>query len=74
MNRLGAAAAVLALATAGGSFSPARAAPPTVTPSPGYDARLQQQQRKAAASAEPVEFAPVPVIRRHPRRTHHLAH
>jgi hypothetical protein len=73
MHRLGAAVAVLALATAGGSFSPAGAAPPTVTPSPGYDARLQQQ-RKAAASAEPVELAPALVVRRHPRRTHHLAH
>jgi hypothetical protein len=30
--------------------APVRAAPPTVTPSPGYDARLAEQ-RKAAASA-----------------------
>lgn len=73
MNRLGAAVAVIALATAGCSLSQVRAAPPTVTPSPGYDARLQEQ-RKAAASAEPVELAPVPVVRRHSKRTRHLAH
>jgi hypothetical protein len=75
MYRWGAAVAVLALAlgTAGGSLWQVRAAPPTVTPSPGYDARLQEQ-RTAAASAEPVEPAPVPVVRRHPERTHHLAH
>jgi hypothetical protein len=73
MYRRSAAIAVLALATVGGSLSQVGAAPPTVTPSPGYDARLQEQ-RKAAANAEPVEPAPVPVVRRHPKRTHHLAH
>ena len=73
MYRWGAAVAILALATVGGSLSQVRAAPPTVTPSPGYDARLQEQ-RKAAANAEPVEPAPVPVVRRHPKRTLHLAH
>ena len=73
MNRLGAAVAVLALATVGGSLSQVRAAPPTVTPSPGYDARLQEQ-RKAAESAEPVAPAPVPMVRRLPKRAHHLAH
>jgi hypothetical protein len=75
MYRWGAAVAVFALAlgTAGGSLWPVRAAPPTVTPSPGYDARLQEQ-RKAAANAEPVEPAPMPVVRRHPERKHHLAH
>ena len=73
MYRWGAAVAILALTTVGGSLSQVRAAPPTVTPSPGYDARLQEQ-RKAAANAEPVELAPVPVARRHPKRTLHLAH
>jgi len=33
-----------------------------------------REQRKAAANAEPVEPAPVPVVRRHPKRTLHLAH
>ena len=73
MNRLCTAVAVLAFVTAGGSLSQVRAAPPTVTPSPGYDARLQEQ-RKAAESAEPVAPAPVPMVRRHPKRAHHLAH
>jgi hypothetical protein len=41
----------------------AHAAPPTVTPSPGYDARLQEQ-RAAAARATPPEAAPV-TPRRH---------
>jgi hypothetical protein len=37
----------------GASMAPANAAPPTVTPSPGYDARLQEQ-RTAPVVAEPV--------------------
>ena len=41
----------------------AHAAPPTVVPSPGYDARLQEQ-RAAAAKATPPEAAPV-APRRH---------
>jgi hypothetical protein len=39
------------------SLIPAHAAPPTVTPSPGYDARLQEQ--RSAASAVPQPVAPV---------------
>ncbi len=39
------------------------AAPPTVTPSPGYDARLQEQ-RAAAAKATPPEASPI-APRRH---------
>jgi hypothetical protein len=44
---------------------PARAAPPTVTPSPGYDARLQEQ-RAAAEMIRP----PVPISRHHASRRH----
>jgi hypothetical protein len=73
MNRLCTAVAVLAFVTAGGSLSQVRAAPPTVTPSPGYDARLQQS-RNAAASAQPVEPAPAPVGGRHRKRMHHPTH
>ena len=40
---------------------PAHAAPPTVTPSPGYDARLQEQ--RAAAAAAPVYEPAAPVAR-----------
>jgi hypothetical protein len=42
---------------------PARAAPPTATPSPGYDARLQEQ-RAASRAHEPV----APIIKRVPPR------
>ena len=41
----------------------AHAAPPTVTPSPGYDARLQEQRAAAAKTTSP-EVAPV-TPRRH---------
>ena len=46
---------------------PVRAAPPTVTPSPGYDARLQEQ-RAAAASSQSVRPARKPVTHRHHKR------
>ena len=45
------------------------AAPPTVTPSPGYDARLQEQRAASVAKVhDPVLAAPV--WRRHGKRTH----
>jgi hypothetical protein len=49
-------AAVIAALVA--ASAAARSAPPTVTPSPGYDARLQEQ-RAAAARATPQAAAPV---------------
>jgi hypothetical protein len=49
---------VIAIAVLLGAGAFARAAPPTVTPSPGYDARLQEQ-RAAAARATPPEAAPI---------------
>ena len=44
------AASVMAVAVVAGWMLtvPASAAPPTVTPSPGYDARLQEQPRRRA--------------------------
>ncbi|SHK52592.1 hypothetical protein SAMN05444159_3486 [Bradyrhizobium lablabi] len=58
-------------------MAPASAAPPTVTPSPGYDSRLQEQHA-ARGSAAPVIDAPVvPAAKsRAPRlkRAHHDAH
>ena len=46
----------------------ARAAPPTVTPSPGYDARLQEQRAAAARAMQP-EAAPImPVTPRHHKK------
>lgn len=48
------------------SPAPAHAVPPTVTPSPGYDARLQEQRAASRAVREP-EFKPVPPRRKKPR-------
>ena len=58
MKRTG--GALLAVAVIAGWFSPipAHAAPPTVTPSPGYDARLQEQRAASQAVQQPV-VAPV---------------
>ena len=66
---------VAVVAALGGwaAMAPASAAPPTVTPSPGYDARLQEQ-RAAAAINEPAVLAPAPALRRHVRRRHHDMH
>ena len=58
-------------------LTPASAAPPTVTPSPGYDARLQQQraaQSTPAAVDEPVLGASGPAPHRHAKRTHGSTH
>jgi hypothetical protein len=49
-------------------LAPAYAAPPTVTPSPGYDARLQEE--RGAKTAYSVVQAPV---QRNQRRAHHRA-
>ena len=72
MSRLYASLAVVAI---GGwiSLLPAHAAPPTVTPSPGYDARLQEQ-RAAPAVYEPAVRAPKPVSRRRVKHVHDGAH
>jgi hypothetical protein len=48
---------------------PAMAAPPTVVPSPGYDARLQEQRAAAQAVTSPKP-ANDPAPRRKPRPHH----
>jgi hypothetical protein len=60
-------AALIGSALAG----PALAAPPTVVPSPGYDARLQEQRAalQRAQSAKPT-YDPAP--RRKPRPHHNV--
>jgi hypothetical protein len=74
MKRYCAALAIAAVGVFGGAFMvPANAAPPTVTPSPGYDARLQEQ-RAASRVYAPVVPAPKPVSRRHVKRIHDRAH
>jgi hypothetical protein len=73
-GRLHARLAIAAIVVLAGSASltPANAAPPTVTPSPGYDARLQEH-RAAQAYSEPVVRYSRPVHRRHPKPVHNGA-
>ena len=61
-------AVVLGVALIGSALAgPAMAAPPTVVPSPGYDARLQEQR----AASRPVESAkPAYAPRRKPKPHH----
>jgi hypothetical protein len=54
-------------------ITPVQAAPPTVTPSPGYDARLQESRKGATAGSVTVVDpatppAPVPPPRHHGKR------
>ena len=60
-------AAVVALGV-WASVLPAGAAPPTVTPSPGYDARLQEQHAAQTFAAPVYE----PVVRYHRPPRHHV--
>jgi len=53
--------------------APANAAPPTVTPSPGYDARLQEQ-RAASTIYEPVVRYPKRVLKHRVKRIHRDAY
>jgi hypothetical protein len=46
--------ALIAFALAGAASPPARAVPPTATPSPGYEARLQEQRAASRAATTPV--------------------
>ena len=76
MKPIHAATVIAAAAVVGGWIlaAPARAAPPTVTPSPGYDARLQEQRAARVYAAPPVYEPVVPTPRpprHHARRVHH---
>jgi hypothetical protein len=75
MKRSFAALAIAVLVALGGmaSLTALRAAPPTVTPSPGYDARLQEQ-RAAPGHYEPGVRVARPGYRRHVRRSHRGAY
>jgi hypothetical protein len=50
-------------------LSPARAVPPTVTPSPGYDARLQESRGGGSATTiyTPAPRPPKPKPRKQPQ-------
>jgi hypothetical protein len=67
MKRFYVTPAVAALVTI--CISQVQAAPPTVTPSPGYDARLQEQ--RAASRLAPTDPVIRPVYRRHHARRSH---
>jgi hypothetical protein len=54
MKRTGLALLVMAALAVWMSLSPAHAVPPTATPSPGYDARLQEQRAASRAAVAPV--------------------
>jgi hypothetical protein len=66
MKRIYVTFAAAALVTAG--LSQVQAAPPTVTPSPGYDARLQEQR----AGAAPGYLVPADPVLRPVHRRHHV--
>ena len=68
MNRL-CTATVAALIVSG---SIAHAAPPTVVPSPGYDARLQEEHKalSSAPTAAPAQPTQSVTRRRHVKRRH----
>jgi len=59
MKRTGLAPLAIAALVGWLSLVPAHAVPPTVTPSPGYDARLQEQRAAQRRDVEPV-LKPVP--------------
>lgn len=65
MTRIGIA---LAAAFVGFLSAPAHAVPPTATPSPGYDARLQESRRGAAMTLTP---APHPRKAKPKKQSHH---
>ncbi|MBV8700261.1 hypothetical protein [Bradyrhizobium sp.] len=66
-------AMVLVALACGAALSRADAAPPTVTPSPGYDARLKEE--RAARSAQPrYEGLPQAAVRLHSQRIRHHRH
>jgi hypothetical protein len=69
MNRFHASWAIAAFVAFGSWAVPANAAPPTATPSPGYDARLQEQ-RATRTVYEPAVPVAKPVPRRRVKRTH----
>ena len=79
MRKIHAAFVVAATAVVGGWIlaAPASAAPPTVTPSPGYDARLQEQRAARTYDPPPVYEPVVPAPRpprHHAKRVHNSVH
>ena len=63
--------ALLAVTVIAGWLSaiPVHAAPPTVTPSPGYDARLQEQRAATSTVQQPVAPGVTPAPPRRGKKT-----
>ncbi|QHO73423.1 hypothetical protein ACH79_12920 [Bradyrhizobium sp. CCBAU 051011] len=53
MKRTGLAPLAIAILAGWAILAPAQAVPPTATPSPGYDARLQEQRAASRAVVAP---------------------
>ena len=60
MKRTGLALLATAALAVWMSLSPAHAVPPTATPSPGYDARLQEQRAATSAGMSSLTLNPCP--------------
>jgi hypothetical protein len=69
MKQIYGAAALGAVLIGSALAGPAMAAPPTVVPSPGYDARLQEQRAASQAVQTPK---PTYVPRRKPKPHHNV--
>ncbi|MBV9559819.1 MAG: hypothetical protein JOY90_05065 [Bradyrhizobium sp.] len=67
-------AVALATLAACGTIAQTRAAPPTVTPSPGYDARLQERQKSVQSIDPATPVIAEPVVRHRSGRHHHRSH
>ena len=70
MKRTGLAPLAIAALIGWLSLVPAHAAPPTVIPSPGYDARLQEQRAAARAAAAPAAPIAKPASPRRGKKTY----
>jgi hypothetical protein len=68
MKRILIALAATIAVTGGALLSPARAVPPTVTPSPGYDARLQESRSGGSAT---IIYTPAPRPKAKPKKKPH---
>jgi len=60
MKRIGLTLAAAVTIAAGSFVTPARAVPPVATPSPGYDARLQESRKSATTTVTPQPAKPKP--------------
>jgi len=69
MKRAGVKALAMATFVGWLALIPAHAAPPTAIPSPGYDARLQEQRTTSARIDEPAVPVVKPVAPRRAKRT-----